>query len=270
MPIDYAATGFPASPLLVGSGRTLPAPLPGGRRELPGPRPAGPAGRRPGAARARCRRSPRRGVTGFYGGEFGDRPAGARPRRVHADDLARPLAEWVAPLGLRLWDHDLWTVPPPSQGYLTLAGAWLAERDGPLDDPDDGSWAVALVAAAIAAGRDRPALLWEGADGVELLDPARLAAGSARGPVGGCGRAERPRATGAERPPTPRTCAPSTGGAWACRSSSRTRSGSAATSSSRGPGSTSTTEASGSPSCPATPRSTGPVAARPTRSRPHS
>ena len=48
---------------------------------------------------------------------------------------------------------------------LTLAGAWLAERGGLPGDPDDGAWAVALVAAAMAAGTDRPEVLWDGADG---------------------------------------------------------------------------------------------------------
>ena len=47
-----------------------------------------------------------------------------------AEDLARSLAQWDEPLRLRVWDHDLWTMPPPSQGYLTLASAWIAEQRG--------------------------------------------------------------------------------------------------------------------------------------------
>ena len=48
----------------------------------------------------------------------------------------------------------LWTVPPTSQGYLTLAGAWIA--DGlDLGDADDGRWAHLLVEAASQAGHDR-------------------------------------------------------------------------------------------------------------------
>ena len=182
--VDYAGTGFPASPLLVGSARSLPAPLPVGAesyRDLdrPGQRVV-----RPGAARA-LQAIAGQGRDGFYGGEFGEGLLALGQGEYTPDDLARPLAEWVAPLGLRVWDHDLWTVPPPSQGYLTLAGAWLAERDGLLDDPDDGSWAVALVAAAMAAGSDRPEVLWDGADGVELLAPSRLARlGSASEAIG--------------------------------------------------------------------------------------
>jgi gamma-glutamyltranspeptidase/glutathione hydrolase len=191
--VDYAATGFPASPLLVGSARTLPAPLPVGAesyRDLdrPGQRIV-----RPGAARA-LQAIAGQGRDGFYGGEFGDGLLALGQGEYTPDDLARPLAEWVAPLGLRVWEHDLWTVPPPSQGYLTLAGAWLAERDGLLDDPDDGSWAVALVGAAMAAGRDRPEVLWDGADGVELLAPSRLARlGSPSEAVVAADRARRDR-----------------------------------------------------------------------------
>ena len=38
--------------------------------------------------------------------------------------------------GSPVWGHELWTVPPPSQGYLTLAGAAVAERAGLGADPD--------------------------------------------------------------------------------------------------------------------------------------
>ena len=51
----------------------------------------------------------------------------------------------VEPLGLRVWGHDLWTIPPNSQGYLALAGARIAELadegQGVLADPSDPAWA---------------------------------------------------------------------------------------------------------------------------------
>ena len=50
--------------------------------------------------------------------------AGARRRPHHR------AAEWRRPLQHAAWGHDLWTVPPPSQGYLTLAGAFVAEAAG--------------------------------------------------------------------------------------------------------------------------------------------
>ena len=78
------------------------------------------------------------------------------------------------------WGHDLWTVPPPSQGYLTLAGAAVAEAAGLGADPDDPQWAHLLVEAWRAVGHDRPDVLFDGADGDALLDPERLAAAAAR------------------------------------------------------------------------------------------
>ncbi|HZB72016.1 MAG TPA: gamma-glutamyltransferase, partial [Acidimicrobiales bacterium] len=115
------------------------------------------------------------GRDGWYGGEFGEGLVTVGGGEYDAADLEQPLADWVPPLGLRVWGQDVWTVPPNSQGYLTLAGAGIAE-DLPLpDDADDPAWAHLLVEAARAAGHDRPAVLHEGADGGALLDPGRLA-----------------------------------------------------------------------------------------------
>jgi gamma-glutamyltranspeptidase / glutathione hydrolase len=71
-------------------------------------------------------------------------------------------------------------VPPPSQGYLTLAGAAVAEAVGLGADPDDPQWAHLLVETWRAVGHDRPAVLFDGADGRALLNPERLAAAAAR------------------------------------------------------------------------------------------
>ena len=68
-------------------------------------------------------------------------------------------------------------MPPPSQGYLTLAGAAVAEAAGLGADPDDPQWAHLLVETWRAVGHDRPAVLYDGADGDALLDPARLGRG---------------------------------------------------------------------------------------------
>ncbi|MGH9207151.1 MAG: gamma-glutamyltransferase, partial [Acidimicrobiales bacterium] len=84
------------------------------------------------------------------------------------------------PVRLRVWDHDLWTVPPPSQGYLTLAGSWIAERHGIGTDPSDPGWPHLIVEACRAAGHDRPAVLFDGADGSSLLAEDRLEAAAAR------------------------------------------------------------------------------------------
>ena len=115
-----------------------------------------------------------------------------------AHDLARPLAQWAEPLTMGAFGHDLWTVPPPSQGYLTLAGAWIAEQVGLPVDPTDPLWPHVVAEASRVAGFDRPAVLHDGADGAALLSPHRLGAraetvdpdraGSSR-PSGGAPRA---------------------------------------------------------------------------------
>jgi gamma-glutamyltranspeptidase/glutathione hydrolase len=91
------------------------------------------------------------------------------------DDLVEPNVDWVEPLGVRAWGHDVWTVPPNSQGYLTLAGAWIADGLDLPDDPDDPLWVHLLVESARQAGFDRNEVLHEHADGAALIAPERLA-----------------------------------------------------------------------------------------------
>jgi gamma-glutamyltranspeptidase / glutathione hydrolase len=120
------------------------------------------------------------GREGFYQGEFGHELIEMGRGIFTAGDLARSLAQWDEPLRLRVWDHDLWTMPPPSQGYLTLASAWIAEKVGLGAHPSDPRWAHLVVEASRAAGHDRPAVLYDGADGRALLDQHRLARAAAR------------------------------------------------------------------------------------------
>ena len=172
--IRLAESGFPASPLLVGAVAQLDA---RGRRALAelveqATRPGAPV-RRPGAGRTLAVIAAE-GRAGFYAGEFGEgflRVGGG----VHDPaDLAAGQADWVPPLGSDVWGHHAWTVPPNSQGYLTLAGAWIAERLPLPGDPDDPQWAHLLIEAAAAAGYDRPVVLHADADGPSLLSPGRL------------------------------------------------------------------------------------------------
>jgi gamma-glutamyltranspeptidase/glutathione hydrolase len=130
--------------------------------------------RRPGAARA-LRAIAERGRDGFYGGEFGAGLFALGAGHVEVTDLERVHADWVGPLRLGAWGHVLWTIPPNSQGYLTLAEAWIAAGLALPADPDEPAWAHLLVEAAIAAAYDRPAVLHDAADGAELLSPDRLA-----------------------------------------------------------------------------------------------
>ena len=133
---------------------------------------AGERVRRPGTARA-MRAVIERGRDGFYGGEFGECLVALGAGEYNEADLAQPIARWVDPVRAEAFGRVLWTVPPTSQGYLTLAGAWIA--DGlDLGDAANGRWAHLLVEAASQAAFDRVQVLHQDADGQALVDPARL------------------------------------------------------------------------------------------------
>ena len=168
--VRIADAGFAASPLLADRAGDV-AGVDGNTDIGAGLQP-GAVVRRPGTARA-FKAMIERGRDGFYGGEFGEGLIALGGGEYTDDDLAQPIARWVEPVRAEAFGHVLWTVPPTSQGYLTLAGAWIA--DGlDLGDTDDGRWAHLLVEAASQAGHDRVRELYEGADGQALVDPARL------------------------------------------------------------------------------------------------
>src|SRR5437660_794013 len=109
------------------------------------------------------------------GGEFGDGLLALGGGEYTKEDLARSQADWVDPLSVQAFDHGIWTVPPNSQGYLTLASAWIADGLDLPADPDDPLWAHLLVEASRQAAGDRIDVLHEGADGAALVAPERLA-----------------------------------------------------------------------------------------------
>jgi gamma-glutamyltranspeptidase/glutathione hydrolase len=125
--------------------------------------------RRPGAARA-LRAVAEGGRDGFYRGEFGSGLLSLGGGWFSDADLTTAGAEWVTPLRARAFGVDLWTVPPNSQGYLTLAAAAIADGLDLPADPDHEHWAHLLIEAAKVAGFDRPTVLHAGADGGALLD----------------------------------------------------------------------------------------------------
>ena len=168
--VRIAGGGFAASPLL--ADRSPEVAGVEGNTDIPVGLQAGAVVRRPGTARA-LRAIVERGRDGFYGGEFGEGLVALGAGEYSEADLARPVARWVEPVRAEAFGHVLWTVPPTSQGYLTLAGAWIA--DGlDLGQSDDGRWAHLLIEAASQAAHDRVRVLYEGADGQALVDPARL------------------------------------------------------------------------------------------------
>jgi gamma-glutamyltranspeptidase / glutathione hydrolase len=177
--IELAADGFPASIMLALASNLVHA-LPGAGELCPdGPLDIGQQVRLPGIART-LRALATEGRSGFYGGEFGRGLLDLGAGHFAPGDFDTSVAEWRDPLRTRAWDHELWTVPAPSQGYLTLAGAAVAEAAGLGTDTDDPAWAHLIVESWRAVGHDRPDVLFDGADGTALLDPDRLAAAAAR------------------------------------------------------------------------------------------
>jgi gamma-glutamyltranspeptidase/glutathione hydrolase len=171
--ISLAEDGFAASMLLAFASHLV-AHVPGAHELCPdGPLEVGQRVRLPGVART-LRAVASAGREGFYGGEFGRALIELGQGEYEAQDLAQPLALWATPLTMRVFGHDLWTVPPPSQGYLTLAGAWIAEQIGLPPDPTDPLWAHVIVEAGRSASFDRPAVLYDGAEGSDLLSLDRL------------------------------------------------------------------------------------------------
>jgi gamma-glutamyltranspeptidase / glutathione hydrolase len=171
--IALAEEGFVAS-LLLALASHLIWEVPGAQQLCPsGPLDIEQHVRLPGMARA-LRAIVSDGRDGFYRGEFGRELLEIGQGTFTQDDLDHHAADWCTPLRLRVWDHDLWTVPPPSQGYLTLASSWIAQQVGLGDDPDDPMWAHLVIEASRAAGHDRPQVLFDGADGMALLTEARL------------------------------------------------------------------------------------------------
>jgi gamma-glutamyltranspeptidase/glutathione hydrolase len=179
--------GFPASPLLVGSLSRLDEQ---GRAQLSelveqGRRP-GDRVRRPSVARA-LEAVAMDGRDAFYLGPFGDGLIELGGGWFDRGDMQRRSADWVEPLAAAAFGRTLHTIPPNSQGYLLLGSAVLA--DGLVaqlpTDPDDPQWAHLLAEASKAAGRDRPEVLADDADGAALvraiasraaeIDPARAA-----------------------------------------------------------------------------------------------
>lgn len=170
---SYARDGFPVSAAIAAAYPLLEAHPDAADYTANGRVAAGALVRRPGVARA-LTAIVDDGRAGFYEGEFGENLLAVGTGEYNDDDLRLVNADWVAPLGLDAWGHRLWTVPPNSQGYLTLAGAWMAGSLDLPDDPDDPRWAHLLVEASRLAGYDRPAVLHEHADGAALLAEERL------------------------------------------------------------------------------------------------
>ncbi len=175
--IEYATDGFPVLPLLEiatsnDEGRAAASAfLPAGSR-------AGTIVRRPGIAEL-LHAVVDGGRDGHYLGKFGEELLALGGGEYLPGDLATPLATWVDPVHVQAWGVDLWTVPPSSQGYLTLLAASIAASIGVPDDIEDPAWAHLLVECARAAGHDRPTVLSDRTDVGSLFGEEAIAARAA-------------------------------------------------------------------------------------------
>lgn len=193
--IDIAEHGFALTPVVAAgwaenAGRLAPGPrarlAPGGRTPAAGERVANPA------LGAVLRGIAERGAEAFYEGpvaaaiETAVRDAGGPLR---ADDLAAfPGATWVEPISLRFRDVDVYELPPPGQGIVTLQALGVFERldaEAPADAEHALAEALKLAfadAAAYVADPDQVPVPTRGllADDyldrrAALVDPARAA-----------------------------------------------------------------------------------------------
>ena len=106
--LEFASDGFAAGIDLAARAVEV-AEVPG-NDDIPPELRHGETVRRPGTARA-LKDLIASGRDGFYGGEFG---AGLRETcpQITAADLLANQADWVEPLRVQAWGHDIWTTPP--------------------------------------------------------------------------------------------------------------------------------------------------------------
>ncbi len=160
--ISLARDGFPVSAELAASLRRDAA-LVAGEDSMAtfyadGPAASGAAVRRPDLA-ATLDAVASGGRTAFYQGDAGAGVTAATAGIVTPEDLSRNQAEWVAPLGLAVHGREAWTIPPNSQGYITLAACWIAEHFGAEPDLGSPAYHHALIEAYRAASHDRDDVL---------------------------------------------------------------------------------------------------------------
>jgi len=167
--ISLAEKGFPASPLLVGALSFLDD---AGRHQLQElvsqATRTGARVTRPGVARS-LRAIAASGREAFYLGEFGGGLLELGRGWFTRSDLAERGATWTSAIRTDAFGTTLHTMPPNSQGYLLLGAAALARGLELPEDADDPLTAHLLIEAAKAAGRDRPDVLHDMADGDALV-----------------------------------------------------------------------------------------------------
>lgn len=112
------------------------------------------------------------GRAAFYDGMVGEQITLATEGNISPADLEVRQAEWVEPVGAEAFGLEGWTIPPNSQGYLTLATAMLFEALDPPSDPSDPEYVHLLVESYRAVAWERDDLVAD--PGTAPVDPGRL------------------------------------------------------------------------------------------------
>lgn len=98
------------------------------------------------------------GRSAFYTGRVAEAISRGTEGALTPDEIAEDQAEWVTPLGAELFGLKGWTIPPNSQGYISLLAMGVAERLG-LRGPDDPlGWHLAIESYRVAAA-DRDTII---------------------------------------------------------------------------------------------------------------
>ncbi len=85
------------------------------------------------------------GRQAFYEGAPGAAISSATGSIITAGDLRRQQSEWIEPASIDVFGRTAWTIPPNSQGYLTLAAARVFEEVATTMDPEDPAYVHALI-----------------------------------------------------------------------------------------------------------------------------
>jgi gamma-glutamyltranspeptidase/glutathione hydrolase len=120
-----------------------------------------------------------RGPTAFYSDMVANAISHAVGGLIQPDDLAAFTPEWVDPISTDVFGVRGWTIPPNSQGYLTLATLHLFESLAETLEPDDPRWSHLMIEAYRAGAAERDDLVADPRHAPlpneSLVDPERLA-----------------------------------------------------------------------------------------------
>lgn len=169
--IRLAEEGFPVSPemeLNLAAIAELVSDQPSAAELYPGGTipPAGAILTRPALA-STLRAVAEEGRTAFYGGRVAQAIEESTGGMVTGADLAANRPDWVDAARLDVLGETAWTIPPNSQGYITLSALAIFERLGAPARFDDPDFHHLLIEAYRAAVWDR---------GIHLADPDHMTA----------------------------------------------------------------------------------------------